>query len=196
MKTICFTKTKKLQKLYEDFQFIKAESELQSNEDFLLIIDISTINNDLEEFILFAQSISSCKAIFVLSLTPSFTEGSYLLSLGVQGYGNLYMQPIHMLEAIEVIHRGDIWLYPHFVQQMIKSFTQKNSIENIELLQLLSKKEKEVANLVKDGLSNKEIALRLDIKERTIKAHLTSIYDKLKVKDRLTLALKLSTKVQ
>lgn len=61
------------------------------------------------------------------------------------------------------------------------------------MLAALTQREREVALCVARGESNKEIARKLDLAERTIKAHLTGIFEKLGVRDRLRLALLLNT---
>ena len=53
----------------------------------------------------------------------------------------------------------------------------------------LTKRERQVAQAVADGLSNREIAERLSISERTVKARLTSVFQKVDVRDRVQLAL-------
>ena len=58
-----------------------------------------------------------------------------------------------------------------------------------ERLAGLTERELQVLHLLAEGLSNKEIALALAITERTVKAHLSSIYEKLGVSDRLALAV-------
>lgn len=127
----------------------------------------------------------------VLSQKPTYVQGSALLKCGIKAYGNTHMAPVHLKEALHVVKQGNIWLYPEFIQTMIQTLSsQRTSLHvNHNLLEKLSHKEKEVALLIKEGLSNKEIALREGITERTVKAHLTSIYEKVGVKDRLALAL-------
>lgn len=63
--------------------------------------------------------------------------------------------------------------------------------KNIEdsKINLLTKREKEVLAYVADGLSNKEIAMNLNITERTVKNHLFSIYRKIDVSDRTQAAI-------
>ena len=56
-------------------------------------------------------------------------------------------------------------------------------------LKKLTKREREIAELVAQGQSNLEVAANLDITERTVKAHLSSIYEKTKTGSRLNLAL-------
>ena len=53
----------------------------------------------------------------------------------------------------------------------------------------LTKREEEVLRLVGQGLANKQIARRLGIGERTVKAHLTSVFQRLGVSDRVQAAL-------
>lgn len=57
---------------------------------------------------------------------------------------------------------------------------------------MLSGREITVAQLVGQGASNKEVARQLDIAERTVKAHLTAIFEKLQVRDRLQLSLRIN----
>lgn len=61
-------------------------------------------------------------------------------------------------------------------------------------LAVLTERQRAVANLVAAGSNNKEIARALDITERTVKAHLTEIFDRLEVSDRLQLSIKLNRK--
>jgi two-component system, NarL family, nitrate/nitrite response regulator NarL len=61
------------------------------------------------------------------------------------------------------------------------------------LLNKLSKREYQVAALVAEGLHNKEVAQRLEITERTVKAHLSSAYAKTSTQSRLGLARLFST---
>ena len=59
-------------------------------------------------------------------------------------------------------------------------------------LDTLSAREREVAEAVAEGLTNKQVAARLGITERTVKAHLATVFEKTGVRDRLQLALRLS----
>ncbi len=128
--------------------------------------------------------------ILILSAHPRYEEGKELLKLGVKGYANKYIHKKHLLQAIEVIDAGNIWLYPDFMTSMISDVTTENRV-NEEVLSRLSEREKETALLVAKGYTNKEIAKELSITERTVKAHLTSIYAKTDTTDRLLLAQKI-----
>jgi len=196
MQILCLSENKKLRELYPDFLHIKEDKDLDSFENFIFIVDMAQGEKKVNEILLYLKDILTCKGVFVLSSKPNFVEGMALLSQGVKGYGNLYMQPSYMQQALDTIAKGDVWLYPQFVQMMIKSFSKNLHVNTDEIFNLLSPREKEIALLVKEGLSNKEIAAQLSITERTTKAHLSSIYEKLHVKDRVSLVIKISTKVQ
>jgi DNA-binding NarL/FixJ family response regulator len=53
----------------------------------------------------------------------------------------------------------------------------------------LSQREREVLTLVTEGLANKQVARRLGISERTVKAHLTNVFQRIKVTDRVQAAI-------
>ncbi|MEA2110540.1 MAG: response regulator transcription factor [Campylobacterota bacterium] len=127
--------------------------------------------------------------IFSLTSAPSFQEGTSLLAMGVKGYGNTYIHAKHLRRAIITIKEGNVWLPPSFMQELIAQATPKSTTTNSTLLDALTKRQKETALLIKKGLSNKEIAKTLNITERTVKAHITAIFEKTEATDRLSLAM-------
>jgi DNA-binding NarL/FixJ family response regulator len=126
--------------------------------------------------------------VMVLSSEPSFAEGTGLLPKGIRGYANTYIHLKHLEQALEAIESGNVWLYPEFMQQLIGQVTQSSN-HNEELLGKLTEREQETALLVKEGKSNKEIATELNITERTVKQHMSHIFEKLGVGDRFALAM-------
>ncbi len=130
----------------------------------------------------------------VLALTPSpnFTEGTRLLSCGIKGYGNSFMHAKHLRRAIVTIKEGNVWLSPSFMHQLIAHVAIKESATPPSRLSLLTQRQQETALLIKEGLSNKEIAQKLHITERTVKAHISAIFERTGTSDRLSLALYLN----
>ncbi|MBN2965125.1 response regulator transcription factor [Sulfurospirillum sp. T05] len=125
--------------------------------------------------------------IMVLEDTPTFEEGKPLLRLGIFGYANARLSAAHLQQALMLIRDGNIWLYPEFLLQMIQGLPQTDSSDF--LTQRLTKREYEIATLVAQGRSNKEIAKISFITEHTVKVHLRTIFEKLGIHDRLSLAL-------
>lgn len=129
--------------------------------------------------------------VMILSMTPSFFAAQKFLQLGAMGYGNAMMHEYHLQSAYQALCEGKVWLHPDFIGQMISQIRDKNDAEEKSLAYMgsLSKREQEVALMLGNGATHQEIADKLDITVRTVKAHATSIYQKLDVKDRLALSL-------
>jgi two-component system, NarL family, nitrate/nitrite response regulator NarL len=130
---------------------------------------------------------------FLLSDQPNEEEGLAFLKLGIVGYGNTYISQVRLVEAVRVISGGAVWLGQKVIQQLIlESYSkakEKVAPGSGQRLAGLTPAEHKVAELVAQGQSNLEIAFNLKITERTVKAHLTSIYEKTKTGSRLSLAL-------
>ena len=109
------------------------------------------------------------------------------------GYGNTYISLARLVEAVRVISGGAVWLGQKVIQQLILESYSKAKEQvapgSGQRLAGLTPAEHKVAELVAQGQSNLEIAFNLKITERTVKAHLTSIYEKTKTGSRLSLAL-------
>jgi NarL family two-component system response regulator LiaR len=116
----------------------------------------------------------------VLLLT-SYTEGDWIqpaLAQGASGYLLKTASTEEVLVAIRAVARGERVIDP----QAATALTQYSGID-------MSPREREVLNLVADGLSNAEIAARLTITVRTVKAHISSLLQKLDLTDRTQLAI-------
>jgi RNA polymerase sigma factor (sigma-70 family) len=129
--------------------------------------------------------------VMIFSMLPDFLEAQQYLSKDVVGYGNAMMHESHIQSAYQAVEEGKIWLYPDFISGLITQLTQlkPKNIESHEALEKLSHREREVALLLAQGQTHNEIAEELNITVRTIKAHCTSIYEKLAIKDRLALSV-------
>lgn len=128
--------------------------------------------------------------LIILDSTPNYEKGKKLISLGVKSYGNLMMDDIHLKEAINSVVDGNIWLYPEFINETVQRMRFEANPNTIDLkLNILSTREKEVAQLVLKKLSYVEISEQLNITLRTVKAHTKNIYDKFNVSNRLAFIL-------
>lgn len=132
---------------------------------------------------------------FLLSDHPTEEEGLAFLKAGIAGYANTYISPGRLSEAIRIIAGGGVWLGQQVIQRLIlETATRAKEKEQAtpdaeQKLAGLTKMERRVAEMVAQGRTNLEIAADLNITERTVKAHLTSVYEKTKTGNRLSLAL-------
>lgn len=185
MKVQLYTKLSHLAERLAEYDFT-----VHLIESVFQIADEAIVMSDPEGALELLSHLPETK-VLVLSDAPSYIEGSKLLSHGIRGYANTYIHQAHLQQALTAIESGNVWLYPEFMQELIRNAT--GSVKSNEaILQKLTERERETAQLVKEGLSNKEIASRLQITERTVKQHMSHIFEKLNVTDRLSLAMLLS----
>ena len=160
---------------------------LDEHPNAILLLHVRFFDGALKDYLKAFKETYPSVSIMVLSDTPSIREGKYLLPFGIKGYGNSRLSAVHLIQAVNLIRNGHTWMYPEFIQGLIHEIASKQ-IEN-DVLDLLTRREKEVALLVAQGLNNKTIAQKTDLSESTVKTHLRSIFEKLNIKDRTSLAL-------
>lgn len=114
-----------------------------------------------------------------------------------RGYAHA-LSPADILKQIAmVVMNQGIWVPPDLMAQVMGStWRLLNGDQQMQpdVLEALTQREREVALAVAKGASNKVVARELDITERTVKAHLTAIFSKLDIHDRLQLIIKLTGK--
>jgi DNA-binding NarL/FixJ family response regulator len=98
-----------------------------------------------------------------------------------------------LLQAIAKVHAGEVWVDRVMLARVLVEITRSGPAQPIdhEALKIagLTPREREVIVLVGQGCRNKQIAARLYIAEATVRHHLTSIFAKLGVTDRLELVI-------
>ncbi len=125
----------------------------------------------------------------VVAPQPNFNEAMEYLQKGARGYANTYMSITHYIQAINTINNDAVWIYPKIMNSLIAHGAELSKSKAQDVLEQLSQRESEVALKIQEGKSNKEIAIVLGITERTVKSHLSNIFEKLDVHDRLALAM-------
>jgi DNA-binding NarL/FixJ family response regulator len=101
-------------------------------------------------------------------------------------------EPIQALcKCIRAVYAGQIWANSTQLNLILEALVNATPIQitNVKGRQLLAQREEEVANLVADGLSNRDIARKLDLSEHTISNYLFRIYEKLGLSSRVELVL-------
>ena len=162
----------------------------------VLLLDLSLPQLSGIEGISEIQHLSPSTNIILLTSTTNDKEAIRALMGGAKGYSSSDIDPSLLMKAIEVVQKGEIWVGRKFVPHILEELTsliqrhQKTSSEQPRAsLEGLTHREYQIAESIGNGLSNKEIAIQFRITERTVKAHLNSIFRKLKITDRLRLAL-------
>ena len=138
------------------------------------------------------QVARDCATVRTILLTPAIDtpDTIKLLQSGARGVV-LKDSPTDVLfKSIRCVFRGEVWLGREAVSDLVQALSALNGERTpAPASYRLTGREREVLTLVVSGYTNKDIAQKLSICEDTIKHHLTSIFDKTGVSNRLELAL-------
>lgn len=126
--------------------------------------------------------------VVVLSNMPEDEQGLAVLAAGASGYCSALTLPAVLRQVASVVEQGGLWVGPALMRRLMQGLAKVDST-NKATLDSLSQRERQVAEAVARGSTNKEIARAMGVTERTIKAHLSAIFEKLGVRDRMQLAL-------
>ncbi|MBG9785012.1 MULTISPECIES: response regulator [Shouchella] len=126
--------------------------------------------------------------ILVLS---SFSDKDHVipaLQAGADGYQLKDIDPEQLVETMRAVLNGENKLHDKVTKFVLNRIATPMSEEE-QAIELLTKREREVLVEIASGYSNKEIADRLGITEKTVKTHLSHVFSKLHVSDRTQAAL-------
>ena len=127
--------------------------------------------------------------IVVLSNVPEDSQGMAALATGASGYCSALTLPAVLQQVAGVVEHGGLWVGPQLMRRLMQGLASRNTATTEPALDSLSQRERQVAEAVARGSTNKEIARVMGITERTVKAHLSAAFEKLGVRDRMQLSL-------
>jgi NarL family two-component system response regulator LiaR len=130
------------------------------------------------------------QATHVIALT-SFVEDDKIIPAIQAGAASFLLKdvsPNDLIEAIRAAYRGEARLHPNVLRKLMNQVAAQPATPQ-QLAPDLTARELEVLGLVAQGLSNREIAAKLVISEKTVKTHISSLLGKLDQEDRTRLAI-------
>jgi two-component system response regulator DegU len=162
----------------------------------VLLLDLKMPKGDIVQTLLEVKDINPATKVIVLT---AFSEDENILNAakgGARGYVLKGIDFATLLRAIKTVHEGGLWIdkdlpsaedFEEIAQGQLHDVTRvagdNDAIKN------LTRREMEILRLVAEGLTNEEIGKKIFISEKTVKTHLTNIFDKLKVNNRFKAAL-------
>ncbi len=164
--------------------------------------EISLVDSDLLELDSpngVARLTTLCIKTKVIILSGAISEDMEweLLKAGVRGSCRREISSDLLKRVVLAVRQGELWIRRTITSRLINELA-KMALQNRahqtshELLKKLTQREYDIAVHVGNGESNKHIAQSCEITERTVKAHLSEVFHKLGVTDRLKLALIIS----
>lgn len=179
----------------EEAQMLLEQS--QEPDDFLVIkflgsaLDCTQVCRKLKRLLPLAKILVVSKGDAKPDVIEALTSGANGLMLQKEDWGIRY----ELQSAVLSVYNGNMWidaaLAPHMVQTLNDLKTLRPNISTASPgHDPLSQREREVLQLVVNGLSNQQIARNLDVSLETVKSHVKNILDKLDVNDRTQAAIK------
>ena len=168
---------------------LKQAVRVPKKDDPLYWLDIGGLDDSAAIMALDTLSVRS--KVVVLSPMPDKTESSAMIRAGAQGYCH-WGTPADQLKEIALVIEHDGYWLPKDMVRRLAVMTRRVGPAKTNPEQdpaQLTERERSVAELVARGANNQEIADQLHMSERTVKSHLSSIFQQLKVRDRVQLAL-------
>jgi len=130
--------------------------------------------------------------IIILTVYEDETHVFNAIKAGAMGYLLKDVSIDELVEAIHSVYKGEALIQPRIAAKVLKEFTmldKRTMKEGDKFYNDLTEREKEVLRLIALGGSNKEIAQKLDITEKTVKNHISHIFQILHVNNRTQAAI-------
>jgi DNA-binding NarL/FixJ family response regulator len=124
------------------------------------------------------QKVAPHSALVLWAREVSTELAHQAVNLGVRGFLSTTASIQHFKECLQISAQGELWMEKSLTMSMLNNRPVR-----------LSKRQSELVGLLVQGLKNKEIGATLGISEGTVKAYLTTLYEKVGARDRFELAL-------
>jgi DNA-binding NarL/FixJ family response regulator len=180
------------------------QARLAAMSPQVVLIDAETMDRPYAEKVAGIVAMPGVGRVIVMTTDFIEDEEVALLRCGVQGCCRRGIDPDSLRQVLSVTESG-VWvtrsLLPRLVTEL-RRYAQQAAAPAVdkepqaeiprvppEKLATLTPRERDIVNLLADGATNKQVADVLDISERTVKGHLSNVFQKLGVPDRLKLVL-------
>jgi RNA polymerase sigma factor (sigma-70 family) len=166
----------------------------------VMLLDLKMPKGDVVQNLLEIAAHSPATRVMILT---AFADEENVLNAakgGAKGYVTKGVPSATLVQAIKIVYGGGIWIdkeipsweiFEEIAQAQAQSQIRDAAPQINESIKALTKRELEILRLVAEGLTNEEIGKKIFISEKTVKTHLTNIFDKLKVNNRFKAALML-----
>lgn len=161
-----------------------------SEQPNIIILDIVLGDEDGLTFLPELREVARNARVLVLTGLRSSESQRQAMRSGAMGVVLKEHAAEVLIKAIKKVHDGEVWLDRLTMGNVLQEIAEeKHGDPEKDKIASLTEREREVVTLVGEGLKNKQIATRLFISETTVTHHLSSVFSKLEVSDRLELII-------
>src|SRR6266852_8579075 len=150
----------------------------------VMLLDISLPGDGLEAAASIARTFPGVRTV-MLTASESELDVASALQVGARGYILKGSSGAEVVETVRAIFNGQSYVAPSLAARLLIQTGERAEVVAGKGGNNLTSREEEILSLVSRGMTNKEIANRLELTERTVKHHMTSIMRKSKVRNRV-----------
>jgi len=164
----------------------------------VILVDADLLERPIDRQVREIVSLSTASRVIVMTAVFDEEEEISLLKAGAKGCCRRGIDPDSLQQVLNVTYGGGVWvtrsLLPRLVTELRRyaeahQAPERKQTPDSDKLSPLTPRERDIVKLIVAGASNKQVAQTLDISERTVKGHLSNVFQKLGVADRLKLVL-------
>ena len=156
----------------------------------IILLDVALAGEDGLELLPKLVSVAPGARVLVLTSATDQETHARAMRLGTMGVVSKDKVGAVLIKAVEKVYEGEVWFDRATMGSVLSVLSRGGNIDpEVEKIALLTEREREVITHLCEGLKNRQIGERLFISEITVRHHLTSIFGKLGVVDRLDLLL-------
>jgi DNA-binding NarL/FixJ family response regulator len=156
----------------------------------IVLLDLMLGDEDGLEFLPELCDVSPNSRVLILTGVQGTESHRIAIRRGAMGIVLKQQAADLLLKAIRKVHEGEVWIDRSMVGSMIQEFNKPAMVDpELTKIESLTDREREVIALIGEGLKNKQVGERLFISETTVTHHLSSVFSKLEVSDRLELII-------
>lgn len=160
---------------------------LETLKPDIVILDINMPNMNGVETLGKIKSEYENMKVLILTMHDEIEYLIRTMDLGANGYILKKSKSNDLINAVNAVMHGQKYIYPDLEKDMNKVIDNRN--HDLDKCKSLTKRETEILIQVAEGMFNKEIAINLDISERTVKNHISNMFKKIDVSDRTQAAV-------
>jgi DNA-binding NarL/FixJ family response regulator len=165
------------------------EQMLHKDPPQVTIIDWALLRGDMERTPYFIRDISNSTRVLISGMAGHLRDWKLAFEFGAKGVLSRRSSSDEVRKAIHKVATGGIWIKKRFADALLQAtFTENSADGSVDnRIRSLTARERQVVECVCRGMKSKEVAASLQISENTVSHHLSSVFSKLNVKDRVGL---------
>lgn len=181
----------------ESFHIVVDGDQFDTFQNASTLIDVDIVLIDINIFMENEEALKSIlqntdTKIIVLANHGEEFFVTKAVKIGVHGFLMKEMDKMSFVQAIRIVKDGDAYIHPNATHNLVEEYRRLIEEEQNEKTEptferpyhLYTKRECEILQLLTDGQTNRKIAETLEISEKTVKNHVSSLFKKMQVNDR------------